>query len=132
MDAAQRHQANRLNAWDLPTTPGVVVWYHDGEPCWVGVARGASGLRGRVLADQSRGMNLKPSQFRIAVAVAHAGIDEDAARGGPSAVTPAQVGVVNRWIEAAAVAWVECATVKNANALERALLGEWVPELNRG
>lgn len=45
-------------------------------------------------------------------------------------MTAEQVAVVNRWFDAAAVAWVECPAAEMAADLERRLLRTRVPCLN--
>lgn len=126
-----RRRAGDLPARDIPTRPGVYVWFHDGVAAYLGVARGGTGLRGRLRAHLARTRDLSRSTLRASVAVAELGVDRRTARSRPPELTADQVSVVNAWLADCELAWLTTDTAADADALERALLANRKPSLNR-
>ncbi|WP_411910658.1 GIY-YIG nuclease family protein [Actinotalea sp. M2MS4P-6] len=129
--AITRRPVEGLSARDIPNAPGVYVWFREGEPVYVGEARGAGGLRGRLRAHLATGVDLSRSTLRASVAVKELGISRAHARSRPSHVTPDQVEAVNRWLRSCDLGWVTCDTADGAHELEARLRAEWLPPLNR-
>lgn len=46
-------------------------------------------------------------------------------------MTATEVKPVNAWIRGCEVAWIECQSASEAEALEKALHAEWMPPLSR-
>lgn len=122
--------ADAVELSDIPTGPGVYVWFRDDEPIYVGEARGKRGLRGRLRAHLAIGQDLSRSTFRASVAVRQLGVDRATARLRPSVLSPAQVAIVNEWIAECDLAWVECASQEEAHNLEIRLRWAWLPPFN--
>ena len=132
MNAQPRRSAASLTGKDIPNRPGVYAWYRDGEPVYSGRALGGDGLHGRIWKNHLKtGNDLSRSSFRRNVCE-HLGIaptSKTTIR--PTLMTAADVEPVNQWIRECEVAWIECQAASEAEALERALHGEWMPPLSR-
>jgi len=126
-----RRPVASLALTDVPPLPGVYVWFREGEPVYVGEAKGRQGLRGRVRAHLRTGVDLSRSTLRASVAVHLHGIPRSTARSRPSVMTPENVALVNQWLRACEIAWVVCEDAPAAHELEGALRTEWLPPLNR-
>jgi hypothetical protein len=133
MNAQPRRSAAALLQSDVPTTPGVYVWYRDGEPLYAGRAVGRAGLQERIWGDHLRtGHDLSRSSFRRIVCD-HLGIAPTSRTTlRPTLMTAAEVEPLNRWIRECEVAWVECNSPKEAERLEKMLRAEWMAPLSRG
>lgn len=114
----------------VPTDPGVYIWYRDESPIYVGEALGAEGLRGRLRKHFAKGTDLSRSTLRASVAAAQLGVPRSVARQRPSVMTVEQVAVVNRWLAACELGWIQCEGTKEAHEWELRLRGEWLPPLN--
>ena len=132
MNDQLRHTAASLTGKDVPTRPGVYAWYRDGEAVYSGRALGGDGLRGRIWKNHmTTGHDLSRSSFRRNVCE-HLGIaptSKTTVR--PTVMTATEIEPVNRWIRECEVAWIECHSASEAEALERALHAEWMPPLSR-
>lgn len=120
-----------LRLSDVPTAPGVYVWFSEREPVYVGEAKGSQGLRGRLGAHLRTGVDLSRSTLRASVAVDLLGVPRSTARRRPSVLTPEEVAVVSQWLRACDISWVVCEDAEAAHALESTLRMEWLPRLNR-
>lgn len=126
-----RRNPGLLGRSSLPARPGVYAWYRDDKPVYVGVAVGQGGLRSRLWTHLAADTDLSRSAFRRNV-LEHLEIATVAIAGQrPSVLTAEQVAPVNRWIRECEVAWLECVSGTSAKALERTLLTEARPLLNR-
>ncbi len=132
MNTQPRRPAKSLTGNDIPKRPGVYAWYRDGEPIYSGRALGADGLHGRVWKNHLRtGADLSRSSFRRNVCE-HLGIAPTSTTTvRPTLLGAADVEPVNRWICECEVAWIECESSADAEALERELHAEWLPPLSR-
>jgi len=132
MNAQPRRAAASLTGKDIPTRPGVYAWYREAEPVYSGRALGGDGLHGRIWKNHLKtGNDLSRSSFRRNVCE-HLGIaptSKTTVR--PTLMTAADVELVNRWIRGCHVAWIECQSAAEAEALERELHAEWMPPLSR-
>jgi len=116
---------------EIPPAPGIYVWFRDGEPIYVGEAKGARGLRSRLGAHLQTGVDLSRSTLRASVAVRLLGISRSTARRRPTVMTPEQVALVNEWLRECQLAWTVCEGASAAHELEGTLRTEWLPPLNR-
>lgn len=115
----------------IPTARGVYVWFRDGEPVYVGEAKGRAGLRSRLSAHLATSQDLSRSTLRASVAVQLLGVTRSDARARPCRLDPADIAVVSDWLGQCEVGWFECPTAESARALETRLRAEWLPPLNR-
>lgn len=122
-----RVPAASLRGRDIPSGPGVYSWYHDGHCVYVGMA---TSLRQRLGAHRRQSVDLSRSTLRASVAVRELGVTRAQARSRPSVMTNEQIEVVNAWLRGCEIAWVECATAREADELERRLRKEWMPPIN--
>jgi hypothetical protein len=129
--AAPRIRSSLLESKSIPTSSGVYIWLRDGEPIYIGEAKGKRGLRQRLGNHRSKRADFSSSTLRASVAVAQLGMTRHHARQRPSLITGADAEVVTRWLSECEVAWIECASAGEAHALEAALRTEWLPPLNR-
>jgi hypothetical protein len=129
--AVTRHDVSRLRSEDIPRSPGVYIWFREGEPVYVGEARGLKGLRGRLAAHRASSRDLSRSTLRASVAVAELGVSRARARSRPSVMSVDEVAVVNGWLAGCELGWIECPSQESAHDLETALRQEWLPPLNR-
>jgi hypothetical protein len=126
--AAERVRVSNIDHASIPHSPGVYVWFRDGQPVYVGMA---TDLRDRLNRHLGTDLDLSRSAFRRNV-LEHLGKGTVAdARVRPSVLTSDQVEPVNIWIAACEVAWLACESVEEADGLENALLLEQKPPLNR-
>lgn len=124
---APRHQATELRRANIPPTAGVYAWFRGGECVYIGKA---TDLRSRLSSHRSTSLDMSRSTLRASVAVQELGVTRRFARQRPSAMTPAQVDVVNEWLANCDVAWFQCADGREARTLERRLLADRLPRLN--
>ena len=128
--AVGKHRPRSLRPRDIPTSPGVYIWFRDCEPVYVGEAKGVQGLQGRLRAHLAIGTDLSRSTLRASVAVAQLGVTRAYARQRPSVMTDAEITLVNAWLTTCELGWQECATGPAAHELEVRLRSEWTPPLN--
>jgi hypothetical protein len=126
-----RHAVETMDRASIPSAPGIYIWFRSGEPVYIGEARGRRGLRQRLRAHLTTGVDLSRSTLRASVAVAELGLERAEARRRPSVMTTRQVEVVNNWLAGCEIGWIECSTGTDAHNLEAALRSEWLPPLNR-
>lgn len=132
MNERPRQRAGSLQRDDVPSLPGVYVFYRDGTPVYVGRAVAQGGLRRRLMGNHLRtAPDLSRSTLRRSV-VAELGIATRAqAAARPTQLTQEQVQPANEWLADCEVTWAGCATGDEAAQLEDALRVEWMPRLNR-
>ncbi len=114
----------------LPDAPGVYLWRHDNQVCYVGMA---TSLRGRVWGKHlGAGVSLSGSSLRRNVCECLFGIPPNVT-GRPTRrkVTPEQAGAIRNWLLTCDLSWQTCASVHDADQLERQLLHGYRPSLNR-
>jgi hypothetical protein len=128
--AVARYRPRSIQPGDIPSRPGVYIWFREGEPVYVGEAKGRLGLRGRLRAHLAVSADLSRSTLRASVAVAELGLTRAYARRRPSVITDAEVEHVNEWLNSCELGWHECATAVAAHELEARLRREWMPPLN--
>lgn len=114
----------------VPTDPGVYIWFRNGTPIYVGEALGKKGLRGRLKAHFSKGVDLSRSTLRASVAVAELGIERSYSRQRPSNMDVEQIKLVNQWLAECELGWITCDSPDEAHELEALLRDEWLPPLN--
>ncbi len=132
LDARPRLPMASLRADDLPgDAPGVYALYRDGTPVYVGLAERQS-LRGRFWGShRGRGVSMTGSALRRNVAE-HLGISTAREiRKGEHRPTPEDARRVVGWIDGCEVAWIACASPREANHLERDMKAEFKPPLTQ-
>jgi hypothetical protein len=132
MNSQPRRTAGSIVRKDVPTRHGVYAWYRDGKAVYSGRALGADGLHGRIWKYHLRkSADLSRSSFRRNVCE-HLGIAPTSRTTiRPTVMTASEIEPVNRWISECEVAWIECESADEAEALEKALHAEWMPPLSR-
>lgn len=115
---------------EVPAEPGVYVWFREGQPVYVGKASGTNGLRGRLRSHFDQGTDFSRSTFRASIGAAQLGIPRSVVRQRPSVMALEQAAVANEWLAGCEVGWLVCASAGEAQRLEDALRGEWLPPLN--
>ena len=128
--AVAKYRPRGLQRGDVPTGPGMYIWFCEGEPVYVGVAAGAQGLKGRLRAHLAKGTDLSRSTLRAGVAVAELGVTRAYARQRPSVMTATEIACINDWLAGCELGWHECSSAIAAHALEFSLRREWAPPLN--
>lgn len=129
MDARPRTTAKTLSANDVPLTPGVYAWYRGRNAVYLGRA---SSLRRRAWSNHmGNGISMGTSAFRRNVAEylgfgSSADIKETRIR-----LASSQLAEVRSWIMRCSVAWIECRTINEGVALEKAMKAEWLPPLTK-
>jgi hypothetical protein len=131
MNSRARRRADTLQLSDVPDSPGVYVWYRDGDPVYVGRAKDAVRLRGRVRVHLKQDRDLSHSAFRRNVCELIGLTPTSVTRARPPRLSADQVRPVNEWIRGCEVAWWPCRNGDEAAAVELALLREFKPPLNR-
>jgi hypothetical protein len=132
MHVQPRRASASLIGKDIPKRPGVYAWYREGEPVYSGCASGADGLRGRIWKYHLKtGEDLSRSSFRRNVCEDLGIATTSKTRVRPTLMTAADIEPVNRRIRECEVAWIECQSAAEAEALEKALHAEWMPPLSR-
>lgn len=126
-----RHDVAELTLAQVPSAPGVYVWWRDNEPIYVGEAKGTRGLRGRIRAHLGTGVDLSRSTLRASVAVEILGVSRATARSRPPLLTSEDTASVNAWLRGCKLSWVMTASASAAHDLESSLRAEWLPRLNR-
>lgn len=131
LNSRPRRRASLLQRKDVPASPGVYAFYKDGTAVYVGRALAQRGLRGRLLGDHlSTSPDLSRSTLRRSVAAEQGVATRAEAAARPTLLTQEQAALVDDWLSACEVTWVECATAGEAAELEEALRVEWMPRLN--
>ena len=115
---------------EIPTDPGIYIWFRDDQPIYVGEGLGAKGLRRRLSSHFSKSADLSRSTLRASVAVVQLGIDRSVARQRPSLVNADQVAAINHWLASCELGWLAFEDPDEAHALEVRLRDEWLPPLN--
>lgn len=132
MNAQPRSAAASLKGKDVPKRPGVYAWYREGQAIYSGRALGADGLNGRIWKCHLKaGADLSRSSFRRNVCVELGIAPTSTTTIRPTLMTAADIEPVNRWIRECEVAWIECESSAEAEAVEKALHAEWLPPLSR-
>jgi hypothetical protein len=122
-----RRPASTVARRDIPVGPGVYAWFISGDCVYLGKA---STLRSRLAAHLGTSLDLSRSTLRSWVAVRELGLDRAYTRQRPTLMTSEQIAVVNDWIRACELAWVETDTNELATALESRMLSSWRPPIN--
>ncbi|MEU4455264.1 GIY-YIG nuclease family protein [Nocardioides sp. NPDC023903] len=125
--SATRFATGTLSRGEIPRSPGVYAWFHDGECVYVGKA---SNLRRRIGTHLSTSLDLSRCTLRASVAVKTLGVTRKHARSRPTVMTVEEIAVVTAWFATAEVNWLECETRDEAHALKGRLLESWTPEMN--
>lgn len=114
----------------MPDEPGVYLWRHDGQAVYVGMA---TSLRNRARGKHlGVGVSLSGSLLRRSVCELMFGIPPDiTGRPTTQKVTAEQAAAIRDWLLACELSWLSCATVLEADQLERRLRAEFLPPLNR-
>lgn len=132
MNSEPRRAAEKLAGQDIPTSPGVYAWYREGEPVYSGRAIGKTGLHERLWGNHlKKGNDLSRSSFRRNVCEFLGIAPTSTTTVRPTLMTTAEVEPVNQWIRECEVAWIECDSAPEAEALEKGLHAEWMPPLSR-
>lgn len=132
MNARPRIPMASLKADDLPDdAPGVYALFRDGKPMYVGLAEKQS-LRGRFWGShRGRGVSMTGSALRRNVAE-HLDISTARAiKKREYRPKPEDARQVVEWIDGCEVAWIACATPKEAKNLERDMKAEARPPLTQ-
>lgn len=124
-----RHHSADLNPSEIPTTPGLYLWFHESECVYLGIA---GNLKERISAHRSTARDLSGSTLRSWVAVELLGVERKITRLRPSIMTNEQVQIVNAWLAACEIAWITTDSRESAKILEDRLLGEHRPRFNAG
>ena len=129
MDARPRRLASTVTESAIPARAGAYAFYRDGDRAYVGKA---GELRGRIWKCHLRkGAAMTNSALRRNVA-AELGIataaDIKAGRYRPTAADAARVTAAVAELE---LAWIECASAADAEALESRLKAEYMPPLTK-
>lgn len=119
-----------MAATDIPLEPGVLVFFDEEVPVFVGEAVGKRGLRGRMSAHRANGTNLSSSTLRASVAVEVLGVSRWTARQRPSVLLQSMVDDVNEVMADFEVGWLVCATPEEAHDLKRRLWSHYKPTYN--
>jgi hypothetical protein len=108
----------------------VYLWRRAGEAVYVGMS---TNLRGRAWSKHlGAGVSLSGSSLRRNVCELLFGIPPNVTgRPTKQKVTIEQATAIRDWLLACDLSWQTCATVLEADQLERRLRGEFLPPLNR-
>ena len=114
----------------VPDEPGVYLWRHEGQAVYVGMA---TSLRGRAWSKHlGAGVSLSGSSLRRNVCELLFGIPPNiTGRPTKQKVTPDQAAAIRDWLLACDLSWQPCASVHEADELERRLRAAFLPQLNR-
>lgn len=129
--ARPRSRAADIVVADVPSAPGVHLWYHDSSPVYLGRAATRGGVRARLRLHLGTGLDLSRSSFRRNVCDHLLGIPTAVTRQRPTVMRDVDVSRVNAWISASEVAWMTCESPEEDKRTEAALLTSWKPPLNR-
>lgn len=127
MLAVLRRKVASLRSGDIPSSPGVYAWFHDGRCVYLGKA---FNLRTRLGTHLRTSLDLSRSTLRSWVAVRELGLAREFTRRRPSVMSVDEVAVVNAWIAECDLAWLSTATKAEAASLEKSLLADWRPPIN--
>lgn len=116
-----------LERGQIPTNPGVYLWFRDGECIYVGIA---GNLRQRFSNHRSQKNDMSGSTLRSWVAVELLGMERELTRLRPSIITEDQTAQVNAWVAQCEVAWVVLNSRDDASFLEAKLLRTMRPRFN--
>ncbi len=132
MNARPRIPMASLRPDHLPDdAPGVYALYRDGDPMYVGLAEKQS-LRGRFWGShRGRGVSMTGSALRRNVAERLGIASARAIKKREYRPTTEDARRVVDWIDGCEVAWIACATPKDAKDLERDMKDEAKPLLTQ-
>ena len=114
----------------IPSSPGVYAWAREGRVVYLGVAASGGGLRSRIRTHLARSTDLSRSAFRRSVAEHVLGL-AGAPRKRLRTLDVTEVAVVNDWVRACSLGWIETARAEEARELEERLLTQHQPVLNQ-
>lgn len=119
-----------LSRSEVPDVSGVYLWRHDGQAVYVGMA---TSLRGRAWSKHlGAGVSLAGSSLRRNVCELLFDIPPNiTGRPTKQKVTPEQATAIRDWLLVCELSWLLCATVHEADQLERRLRNAFLPPLNR-
>lgn len=128
--AAPTTPARELARVHLPDEPGVYLWRRQGTVVYVGMA---TSLRSRAWGKHlGAGVSLSGSSLRRNVCELLFGIPPNiTGRPTKQKVTPDQAAAIRDWLLACDLSWQPCASVHEADELERRLRAAFLPQLNR-
>jgi len=121
-----RHPVAGLVPGIAPPDPGVLAYFHDGEPVFI---TAVENLRDRVAADLDRTGALTRSRTRQLVARQHLGL-QHTVPGEPVHIDGDALTAVNDYLNASDVAWIRISSVAAARELTLLLLLAKQPLLN--
>ncbi|WIE81289.1 hypothetical protein [Curtobacterium sp. MCSS17_016] len=121
-----RHLVAGLEAGIAPPDPGVLAYFHDGEPVYL---TAVENLRERITADLDRTGDLTRSHTRQLVARQHLGL-QHIVRGQPGHSDGDALTAVNDYLDTSGVAWIRSSSVTAARELTLLLLLAHKPPLN--
>ena len=128
--AAPTIPVGELARAQLPDEPGVYLWRRDGQAVYVGMA---TSLRRRAWSKHlGGGVSLSGSSLRRNVCELLFGIPPNiTGRPTRQKVTVEQAVAIRDWLLACELSWRPCASVLEADQLERRLRAAFLPTLNR-
>ena len=120
MHSRPRRRAGAIARHTLPVAPGAYVWYRGPDPAHLGHT---DDLRGRIWNDDlSRSPTLSTSRFRRQVAE-HVGIGSaEEIHNGHRRLGDEELARVREWIGDCELAWIECESADEAQALAHHLI----------
>lgn len=121
-----RHLLAGLEPGIAPPDPGVLAYFHDGEPVYV---TAVENLRDRVTADLDRTGALTRSHTRQLVARHHLGL-QHTVPGQPGRIDGDALTAVNDYLDTSGVAWIRSSSLTAARELTLLLLLAHQPPLN--
>ncbi len=128
MDARERRTVP-LEKSNVPEVPGVYALYRDGQRMYLGKA---TSLRTRLGQHGGRGKSMRNSTLRRTICELLGIAKASDIYQGRYATTLSDARSVTDWFTAGgAFAWVECESPAAAAELEKAMLREFKPPLNR-
>lgn len=128
--AAPTTPVNELARAQMPDNAGVYLWRREGRAVYVGMA---TSLRGRAWGKHlGAGVSLAGSSLRRNVCELLFGIPPNiTGRPAKQKVTIEQATAIHDWLLGCELSWQSCATVLEADQLERRLRAAYLPPLNR-
>jgi hypothetical protein len=128
--SAPTFSVHELTRAQVPDEPGVYLWRHESQAVYVGMA---TSLRGRAWSKHlGAGASLSGSSLRRNVCELLFGIPPSVTSNpNRQKVTAEQAAAIHDWLRSCDLSWQECATVDEADQLERRLRREYMPPLNR-
>lgn len=113
---------------DLPSTPGLIAWFRDGECVYIGMS---GDLRRRIGEHLSTSTDLSRSTLRSWVAVELLGISRERTRQRPSVITQDEADAVAAWLTKCDVGWKVTERRADASRMRDDLLSQMRPRFNR-